>query len=348
MREGFVRTTTGMCAAALLLSAAPVAAQETFSVPGDRVAIYNLAGQVEVVAGRGSDVIVSVVRGGADARGLEIEVDEIRGRNTLRVIYPEDDVVYSGSGRGRFTTNLQVRDDGTWDGDGRRVRVRSGGRGMEAWADLRIEVPAGKDVAVYLAAGQADAQGIRGDLRLDLHSGHASARDVTGSLLVDTGSGSVEVADVEGEVEVDTGSGSVTIDRVRGPRVTVDTGSGGVSGSGIESERLLVDTGSGGIRLTGVAAADAEFDTGSGSVELDFLRTVDRLIVDTGSGGVTVSLPEGLDADVELDTGSGRIEVDFPLEVRSMRRDHVEGRIGAGRGLIRIDTGSGSIRLRRN
>jgi hypothetical protein len=324
----------------------PLSAQETFRVPGNRVAIYNIAGTVEVVPGTGNDVTVHVTPGGRDAGSLDVQVGEISGRNTLRVVYPDGDVVYAARDRGRFSTDLRIRDDGTWGDGGRRVRVTSGGRGSEAWADLRVEVPPGTDLAVYVAVGQADADGVRGDLRLDLHSGRATARNITGALLVDTGSGSIEVSDVEGELEVDTGSGSVSLDRVSGPRVTVDTGSGGVDGTRIETERLLVDTGSGGIRLTEVTASDVELDTGSGSVEVEFVRSVERLIVDTGSGGVTISLPADVNADVELDTGSGRIEVDFPLEVRTMRRDHVEGRIGEGRGLIRIDTGSGSIRLR--
>jgi hypothetical protein len=48
---------------------------------------------------------------------------------------------------------------------------------------------------------------------------------------------------------------------------------------------------------------------------------------------------------VEIDTGSGGIDLDFPLEVRSVRRDRVQGRLGDGQGTILIDTGSGSIRI---
>jgi hypothetical protein len=58
-----------------------------------------------------------------------------------------------------------------------------------------------------------------------------------------------------------------------------------------------------------------------------------------------VRAPEGLDAEIEIETGSGGIDVDFPVQVRSVRRDHMVGRIGEGGGRIRIDTGSGSIRL---
>jgi lia operon protein LiaG len=88
-------------------------------------------------------------------------------------------------------------------------------------------------------------------------------------------------------------------------------------------------------------------DTGSGSVDLELLTDIDRLEVDTGSGSVTIRAPEDLGASVEIETGSGGIDLDFPLEVRSVRRDRVEGRIGDGRGRIEIDTGSGGVRLLR-
>lgn len=328
------------------LIAAPTAAQETFRLEGERIAVYNLAGRVEVVPGSGNEVTVTVTRGGPDRDRLSVEVDPIRGRNALRVLYPDDRIVYRGEERGRFNTTLQVRRDGTF-GDGDRVTVRSSGSGLEAWADLRIEVPAGRDVAIQVGVGRAEVRNIRGDLTLDLSAGRVDVRDHVGSLLIDTGSGSVSVTDVRGEVEVDTGSGSITLERIVGPLVLVDTGSGSVRGSGLEADRVRVDTGSGSIDLDGVASPDVELDTGSGRVEAVLLGSLERLIVDTGSGGVDLTLADGVDADIELDTGSGRIEVDFPIEVRVMRRDRVEGRIGNGRGLIEVDTGSGSIRIRR-
>ena len=72
--------------AALLLTASALGAQETHRVAGERVAIYNIAGRVEVVAGGGADVVVRLTRGGADAERLRVETGPIAGRNTLRVI----------------------------------------------------------------------------------------------------------------------------------------------------------------------------------------------------------------------------------------------------------------------
>jgi len=329
-------------------SGPPASAQETYRMTGSSLAVYNLAGRVEVVRGSGSQVVVTVTRGGADADRLEVEVGEVRGRESLRVIYPSNQIVYPSGGRGQ-RAELRVRSDGTFGSGsgGERVTIRGSGRGLEAHADLRIEVPDGKDLAVHLAAGNTEARGIRGDLLVDTGSGGVTVEGVTGNLTVDTGSGTVRVGNVEGDVLVDTGSGSVTVEGVRGESLVVDTGSGSVQGSDLSAGSVRVDTGSGTVILTAVASPDVSVDTGSGSVELDLTRDVDRLDVDTGSGSVTVRFSSDVGADLEVETGSGRIDVDFPVELRVMRRDHIEGRLGDGAGRIRIGTGSGRVRLTR-
>lgn len=345
MRTG---TYFGVAAAALALAAVPGTAQESYRLGGTQVAVYNLAGDVEVVRGSGSDVVVTLTRGGDDGGSLDVETREVQGWEALVVRYPDDEIVYDRGGRGNYSTTIQVRDDGTWGGGwggGDRVRVRSSGSGLEAHADLRIEVPEGRDIRVYLAVGEASARGLRGDVELDLGAGRAAVEDVVGDVSVDTGSGGVTVSSVQGEVVVDTGSGSVRIDGVRGPALLVDTGSGSVDAADIEADVVEVDTGSGSVDLVRVSAADILVDTGSGSVDVEVLTMIDRVEIDTGSGGVTLRVPEGVNAEIEADSGSGGIDVDVPLQLRTQRRDYLRGVMGDGRGRITIDTGSGRIRV---
>lgn len=343
------RSAAGAAMLALLLTGVvplAVRAQETHRVSGSEVTIYNLAGKARVVRGSGSDVVVRVTRGGSDASRLEIETGEVDGRETLRVVYPDDRIIYEGMGRGS-RTNVRVRDDGTfWDGSqGNRVDIRGSGSGLEAWADLEVEVPAGKDFALYLAVGEADVRGVDGKIKIHTGSGAVHASDVSGSLNLDTGSGSATIDGVRGDLLVDTGSGLVSIRDVSGGDVSLDTGSGSVRGGGIEARSLKVDTGSGGIDLDEVSSRDVVLDTGSGGVKLVLLTDVDRLDVDTGSGSVTVYAPADLGGMVDIETGSGGIDLDFAVQVRNVRRDHVVGQLGDGDGRIRIDTGSGGVHL---
>ena len=327
------------------------AQQERHSLEGDDVAIYNLAGEVSVEAGQGS-IGVQVNRGGSAAGQLRVEQGEIDGRETLRVIYPSDRIVYSPLGRGS-STQLPVRDDGTFGdehgwGEGshsRKVTILDRGEGLDAHADLRVTVPSGRRVAIHLAVGKVTVANVNGRISVDAHSAPVTATGTRGELSVDVGSGPVRVSQIEGDLSVDTGSGSVEVSRYRGNALSVDTGSGDVTGSELEAARVSIETGSGDIRLTGVTAPEASLETGSGSVTTDFRREIHSLSVETGSGNIAITALAGLPASVEIETASGEIESDFPLTVTRRARDHVEGRIGDGKGSIAIETGSGGIRL---
>jgi len=341
----------------LLLSAATVAlpgagaAQQTQSYPlqGDRIAVYNLAGIVRVGPGTSSDVSVEVTANGADAGALTVETGPIGDAETLRVIYPEDRIIYPDNGR-HSRSEFRVRDDGTFfDGGrrdrGRRVTIRGSGSGLEAYADLTISVPAGKRVSVYLGVGEVDVRNVSGSIWVDVAAAPVYVDGIQGDVGVDTGSGSVEVRNVTGEVDVDTGSGSVELTRSNGRSVSIDTGSGSVMAADVTAQDLIIDTGSGRIEVERSTITNASLDTGSGSVRLELLTDVNTVDIDTGSGSVTVFFPESLGAELDLESSSGGIDFDVPITVRSFNRSSLRGSIGDGRGLIRVDTGSGAIRF---
>lgn len=349
-----IRWVTASCA---LLTALPVAAQESYRVGGSDVAIYNLAGEVSVVGTTAGEVTVEVMRGGDDGDRLDVEVGDIQGRQTLRVQYPDSRVRYS-AGRWNGNTSVRVRSDGTWGGDGGgswwaelfgggdRVHVSSRGGGLDAHANLRVSVPRDQTVAIYLAVGRITASNVDGHVLLDTHSGGVTARDMTGYLNIDTGSGSVELDGMDGNVLIDTGSGSVRVADISGSDVEIDTGSGGVTADAVAARRIVIDTGSGGIRLRRSSAREVILDTGSGSVEAELAGEIDDLLVDTGSGGVTLLLPASLDATFDIDTGSGGISVDYPVDVTHRSRSELRGSVGNGSSRIVVDTGSGGVRIR--
>jgi len=336
---------------AAAIAATPALSAERFELRGEHVAIYNLAGEVTLEPGSGSAVVVHVTRGGRDADELDIRTGPIGDDETLRVIYPSRRIHYErGMGWGSSAT-VRVGDDGRFgDRDGRLSRDRvtiSGGSGLDAHADLRIEVPKGQALSLYLAVGEAAAERIEGELRLDVAAAGVVTRSTRGKLVIDVGSGGVEVNGAEGDVNVDTGSGSVDLLKIRGGELLVDTGSGRVSAVDVEVSRLSVDTGSGGVELGMVKAADVHVDTGSGRVMIDLTSDIESLSVDTGSGGVTVRMPESAGAEISIETGSGGIRSDLPIEITRKDRDTLRGRIGDGSGHIVIETGSGGVRLLR-
>jgi hypothetical protein len=319
---------------------------ERFTIAGDEIAIYNLAGSVTIEPGTGA-ATVFVTRGGTGAAKLSVAQGELDGRNTLRVVYPTDRIVYPAMGKGS-STDLKVRDDGTFgDGDfyhrhhddddddrhnhyddGHRVRIVGAGDGLEASADLRIQLPAGHRASVYLAVGKVAVGNVDGRLSIDAHSAPVNATGTRGELSIDVGSGPVSVTGARGDLSVDTGSGAVEVSRFEGTELTVDTGSGD-------------------IRLSAVSAPEVTVETGSGGVTADLRTDPTTLSVETGSGNIRITAPSTLGAEVDIETSSGEVESDFPLQVTRHSREHLVGTIGDGRGKIQIETGSGDVRLLR-
>lgn len=273
------------------------------------------------------------------------------------MIYPEDLIVYRGLEPGSSAT-LRMSEDGTFGGDDhdgrgkdnarRRVKVAGTAPGLEAHADLRIQVPAGREVSLYLAVGRVSITNVNGTLHVDAHSGPVTATGTRGDLSLDVGSGSVQVTQAAGNLSVDTGSGLVEVSKFKGRALSVDTGSGEVTGTELQAEEISIETGSGDIRLTAVSAPVLSFETGSGGVTADLRTDLRSLTVETGSGDVDIKAPASLAAEVELETASGGVETDFPLQVTRHSRDHLVGRIGDGRGRVAIETGSGDVRLLKN
>jgi hypothetical protein len=342
-----------LAAGAVLLGALGghwIAAAQTenrYTLGGQEVAVYNLIGQATVLPGKGPEVEVAVTIGGPDGSELKVETGEVGGRQTLRVIYPGTKFLYKELGRGS-STQFRVKDDGTFgDGlsGGRSVKISGSGSGLEAHADLTIYVPAGKTLRVHQAVGEVSASDVEGGLWIDTAAASVSAEGIRGSLGIDVGSGSVDVQGADGDVSVDTGSGNIDAGEIRATRVVLETGSGRVTGDGITTTHLAVSTGSGSIDLNGIRSEEVKMDTGSGSVSIVLDSDVESLAIDTGSGGVRVGVPSMLGAEVRVETGSGEIEIDVPHEAAKHHENFFSGRIGDGRGEIKIDTGSGGVEI---
>ena len=333
---------------------APVYAQqvERVTLAGPSVAVYNIAGTMKVESGSGDKVIVEVTRVGADAARLTLQTGDVRGRTALRVRYPEDRIVYS-DGRYNWRSTFTIDDDGTfgdegdhgWSRDRRRVEVRSSGPGLDAHADIRVLMPKGTSLFVRNGVGETTVDNVDGKLSVSVMSSGIHAAHVRGSLALDASSGGIDASDVTGDLDLDAGSGGVTIDGVRGGSLHLDVGSGSLRGRSIDVTELVADVGSGGARLAAVKTPKLHLETGSGGSDVELLSAPDDVQIEAGSGGVTLRLPSSAGAQVDIETGSGGIDTEFDVRVSHVERRALRGTMGDGRGRIRIESGSGTVRL---
>ena len=379
-------TSTGMVAVLSLLLQLPLRASAApfdreFTIDADELRIANLIGAVELRPHAGKEFLVKVHVRGDDASDKLIRFEQGRGRRAeLIVIFPTDEhrkYVYPAIGsdsRMHFSPHTGDKGDSDWldqlldvGHGGIEVRGSPYRDALEVWADLEIEVPQDRRVAVHLGAGSMHADGVHGDVELDACAGNVDVEDSQGDVIVDTGSGAVRVNRVAGNVDLDTGSGSVQVSDIKDGRwvkldtgsgsvnartveaeeLRIDTGSGSVEVEGAQVQELAVDTGSGGVDATDVGADGVSIDTGSGGVWLQMVRMGrGSYLVETGSGRIQLQLPATISAAFQIDTGSGGISVDIPgVELDPKQKREARFTVGNGESRVKLSTGSGSVNI---
>ena len=167
-------------------------------------------------------------------------------------------------------------------------------------------------------------------------------------LEVRTGDGSVEVAPVSGRIRVSTGDGSITADGLSG-EVRLHTGDGSIRATHLDG-RLEADTGDGHMNVEGRFDV-IDLRTGDGGIEANVARgskVAGAWSLRSGDGGITLRLPDDLSADLDAHTGDGSIDLDLQVTVSgTISSSTVRGKLGAGGPPLRVQTGDGSIHLRR-
>lgn len=161
-------------------------------------------------------------------------------------------------------------------------------------------------------------------------------------------------------LEASSGSGDLTIDGV-GDHARLSTGSGNIHASGIRNG-FNAGTGSGNIWIEQIGEGDVKAETGSGNMELRNLRGTVR--AGTGSGDIRIGgapigpwkletgsgnidyWPSTAPFTLDASTGSGTVHSDKEILMQGTTdRHHILGKINGGGPVVRIETGSGDIRV---
>ena len=172
--------------------------------------------------------------------------------------------------------------------------------------DYEIEAPADAYLDASSGSGNVTDDGVGENAKLTTGSGNIHATGLHGSFAVNTGSGDIYAEQAgAGDVKAQTGSGNIDLKDLKGG--------------------LRAGTGSGDIKVNGAPTEDWKLETGSGSIELW-----------PGSTGFTI----------DASTGSGRVETERDMSVQgSFDRHHVTGKFNGGGPTVRIETGSGNIKV---
>jgi putative adhesin len=172
--------------------------------------------------------------------------------------------------------------------------------------DYDIEAPANSFLEANSGSGDISDDGVGQNAKLGTGSGGIHATGLQGGFNVNTGSGNIYAEQTgQGDVKAQTGSGTVELKNVNGS--------------------LRAGTGSGNIKVAGSPTSDWKLETGSGSVEF-------------WAGNAAFTL--------DASTGSGSIHSDPEMTVQgSFDKHHIVGKIHGGGPTVRIETGSGDVRV---
>ncbi|MGD1062711.1 MAG: DUF4097 family beta strand repeat-containing protein [Terracidiphilus sp.] len=155
-------------------------------------------------------------------------------------------------------------------------------------------------------------------------SGNIADTGVGQDAKLTTGSGNITATGIEGGFKIQTGSGNIAIDGSGQGDAKAQTGSGNIDLKGVHGS-LQAQTGSGAIKASGTPSSPWKIQAGSGSIELS-----------------TGNAPMDLDAS----TGSGKISTDNPMATQgSEDHHHLHVQLNGGGPEVRVQTGSGSIRV---
>jgi putative adhesin len=215
--------------------------------------------------------------------------------------------VHSGWGDSNDARVHEIAANPPIEQTGNIVRV---GTHHENWhnisIDYDIQAPADSFLEAGSGSGDIKVDGVGENAKLSTGSGSIHATGLHGGFTLNTGSGDIYAEqNGEGDVKAQTGSGSIELRNLHGG--------------------LRAGTGSGEIKVAGSPAMDWKLETGSGSIEFW-----------PGTTGFT------LDAS----TGSGSVRTDQEMAVQgSFDKHHITGKVHGGGPTVRIETGSGDIRI---
>ena len=285
----------------------------TLKVGGNgEIMISNIAGNVTVTRGGGSDATLEVVK---TARGRSTEdAKELLGLVQI-------DIVERG-GRAEVKTRYPQGDE--WR--------RNNRRNVNVSVTYNLAAPAGTRVSVSSISGNISASDITGDLALESVSGSVRIANGGRVAAAKSISGNVEVIDteIEGLLEASSVSGSVMVREVKARRADLGSVSGSVVVQNVTCERLEAQTVSGDVEFAGSFARNGRYELSS------------------HSGSVRAAVAGNVGFELEATSFSGSVRSDVPLKSSSGGRGRghqqsLQGIYGDGSAILELSTFSGSI-----
>jgi hypothetical protein len=253
--------------------------------------------------------------------------------------------------------------------------------GFRFRVDLTVRLPDGVAVVAGVNSGDIRAEGLSGDLEVDIKSGDleigshqgavrgsvksgevklgvaatcalrvmsgdVAAQEIGGNAEFHVASGDVEIGHVRGGLVAEVLRGDLMVGSVAGPaRVKVMSGDAALGGCSGDVEAHVY---SGDLKLNARGSRSVRAKTMSGDLEarIDSLETGADVAIEAMSGDIDVVLAPGVGARIDARTRSGNVEWSLPGQTVQRSRGGAEGVVGTPDATLSIRAMAGDISVR--
>ena len=277
----------------------------------------NIAGDIVVTRGSGSDTTVEIVK---TARGRDVN----EAREMLQLVQVE---IAERGGRADVRTRYPA-------GESSR---RNGRRNFNVTVAYTVTAPAGTRISIESISGNVKISDIKGDVSANTVSGDVRITGAGRINAAKTISGVVEITDaqVDGALESSSVSGDVVLRRVTARRIDAGSVSGSITLEDLQCDRVSANSTSGSVLFSGPLARSGRYDLNSFSGEI-------RLALSGNTG-----------FEIDANSFSGDVRSDLNITTRGAqsrsrgRQRTLNGTHGDGSAVLDLTTFSGSIVISR-
>lgn len=161
-------------------------------------------------------------------------------------------------------------------------------------------------------------------------NGSVQTRDIDGPSRIRTSNGTVRASNTKGSMEIETSNGGIDINGHSGA-ITGHTSNGRVHVELSDPEQgrpIRLESSNGGITLR-------MRELNGNSIRLS-----------TSNASINLALPENAGAQLRASTSNGHVQSDYAVQ-GTIRKNHADGKIGAGGPFMELTTSNGSINLQK-
>jgi DUF4097 and DUF4098 domain-containing protein YvlB len=191
------------------------------------------------------------------------------------------------------------------------------------------------------SGGNLEVNGLSGRVTGKTSGGNISVSDSKDNVDLVTSGGNIEASNCRGNIRLVTSGGNLELKQLHGT-IRANTSGGNVQGEEIDGE-LATHTSGGNVGLRQMSCS-LETSTSGGQINVEMKELGKYLTIDNSSGDIELELPAG--KGIDLTVSGSRVNASGLNNFKgSTDEKHVEGSVNGGGVPVKVDGGSGRVRL---